>query len=85
MSQVINPNSSIRRVGKERSLVCLVLIAFIDCGKYAKVVNPAARSPNTKVNVSNYCICSLMFRPASFEVLVVMSRLSPVGSIFVYL
>jgi len=33
ISQVISPNSSISRVGNERSLVCLVLIAFIDWGK----------------------------------------------------
>lgn len=32
-SHVINPNSSINIIGNDKSLVCFVFIAFIDCGK----------------------------------------------------
>ncbi len=33
ISHVIKPISSMNIVGKERSLVCFVLIAFNDCGR----------------------------------------------------
>jgi hypothetical protein len=85
MSHVIKPNSSITTIGNDISFVCFVLIAFNDCGRYAKVVKNAAAKPKINVKVSNYWICSLMFKPASFDVLVVISRLSPVGSILLYL
>ena len=32
-SQVIRPASSMITIGKEISLVCFVLIAFMDCGR----------------------------------------------------
>ena len=41
------PNVSITSIGKDKSFVCLVLIAFIACGKNANVVKLAAANPTT--------------------------------------
>ncbi len=41
-------------IGNDKSFVCFVLIARIDCGRKEKVVRVAAISPITKVGFKNY-------------------------------
>lgn len=47
--QTITPISSIIRVIRDKSFVCLVLIARIDCGRKANVVSEAAINPINSV------------------------------------
>jgi len=41
-------------IGRDRSFVCLDLIAFIDCGRNAKVVREAAINPMINVESKSY-------------------------------
>jgi hypothetical protein len=85
-SQNIRPISIIIIIVKDKSFVCFDFIDLIVCGRYANVVNTPAVSPRISINVSNnYCIMSLTFRPASFDVLWITWFEPGVGSIFVYL
>lgn len=45
---MITPVSIINSIGSERSLVCLDLMAFKDCGKKPNVVKNAATNPIIK-------------------------------------
>ncbi len=47
--QITTPISSIINVDSERSFVCRVLIALIDCGRNANVVSEAAINPISNV------------------------------------
>lgn len=49
MSHAIIPNSRSINVDKDRSFVWRVFIVFIDCGRYAKVVQNAANKPITVI------------------------------------
>jgi hypothetical protein len=85
INHIIKPISSMIIVGRERSFVCFVLIVLKDCGRYANVVKNAAARPIIVGISKYYCICSLIFSPASLLVLVVICRLPLEGSVFMYL